>query len=414
MTSQTAVPTATSSSVIVSTSPDPNAKLSLVVQLTIGLIGTFAFLQVYSVQAILPVLMQEFSASETQVGMTVGATVLAIAFMSPFIGMLSDAVGRKNIIIGSLLFLSLPTVMLAFSQSIHSMVIWRFLQGFAVPGITVVTIAYIGEEYVGKNVARLTSFYVSGSVLGGFLGRFITGHLHELIGWRQAFLWMGGLTLVGAIATWFGLPTSKKFVANTNLKSSLNMLYQHLHNRYVITACLLGTCVLFSLVGCFTYINLYLAETPYDLSSSALANIFAVYLIGVVVTPIASTLISRFGAARMVMVAVPMSMIGVLLTLVHPLPWIVVALAVMSSGVFITQSATITYISANVKEGRSLASGLYYMSYYIGGSLGAWVCGLAYAHGGWHATVWVLLGVQVLAFLMASFGLVKKPMPNKT
>lgn len=289
------------------------------------------------------------------------------------------------------------------------MAIWRFLQGLAVPGITVVTIAYIGEEYIGKNVAKLTSFYVSGSVLGGFLGRFLIGHLHELLGWRQAFFWMGGLTLLSAGWVWFGLPKSKKFIANKNLKYSLHILAKHLQNRYVITACLLGTCVLFSLVGCFTYINLYLADEPYHLSSSALANIFAVYLIGVVVTPIASTLITRFGAARMVMVAVPMSMIGLLMTLLAPLMWIIVALAVMSTGVFITQSATITYISANVKEGRSLASGLYYMSYYIGGSMGAWVCGLAYACGGWHMTVGVLLGIQVLAMLMASFGLIRKP-----
>lgn len=133
------------------------------------------------------------------------------------------------------------------------------------------------------------------------------------------------------------------------------------------------------------------------------------YLIGVLVTPIASNLIGKYGAARMVMVAVPVSMVGVLLTLSPPLWLIVIALTVMSCGVFVTQSATITYIAVNVKEGRSLASGLYYMSYYIGGSLGAWVCGLAYTHGHWRMTVCVLLGVQVLAMLMATFGLVKKP-----
>lgn len=386
---------------------------SFLVQLSVGLIGMFAFLQVYSVQAILPVLRQEFLASETQVGMTVGITVMAIAFISPFIGMLSDAVGRKNVIIGSLLFLSIPTVLLGFSQSIPSMIGWRFLQGLAIPGITVVTIAYMGEEYIGKNVVRLTSLYISGTVLGGFLGRFVTGHLQEIIGWRSAFFWMGGVTLLGAVWTWFTLPNSKKFIPNTNLRSSLDMLYQHLHNRYVITACLLGVCVLFSLVGCFTYINLYLSEPPYNLSSAVLANIFLVYLIGMVITPIASTLISRFGAARMVMAALPISMLGVLLCLAHPFGWIVVGLAVMSTGVFITQSATITYISANVTEGRSLASGLYYMCYYLGGSIGAWVCGLAYAHSGWRTTVAVLVGVQILAFLMAAFGLIKKPLPNK-
>lgn len=237
------------------------------------------------------------------------------------------------------------------------------------------------------------------------------GHLQEYIGWRHAFLVMGVITLLGMAWVAWRLPASRRFVANTNLASSLAMLASHLQNRYVVTACLLGACVLFSLVGCFTYINLYLADAPYHLTSASLANIFAVYLIGVVVTPITSTLIGKYGAARMVMVAVPISMLGVILTLSSSLWLIVVALTVMSCGVFVTQSATITYIAVNVKAGRSLASGLYYMSYYIGGSLGAWLCGLAYTQGHWKMTTWVLLGVQCLAFLMATFGLVKKPLP---
>ena len=53
----------------------------------------FAFLQVYSIQAVLPVMMVDFAATEVQAGMIVGATILAIAIMSPFLGMLSDAVG---------------------------------------------------------------------------------------------------------------------------------------------------------------------------------------------------------------------------------------------------------------------------------------------------------------------------------
>ena len=51
---------------------------SWVLKLTIGLIGMFAFLQVYSIQAVLPVLMVDFSATEVQAGMVVGATVMAL------------------------------------------------------------------------------------------------------------------------------------------------------------------------------------------------------------------------------------------------------------------------------------------------------------------------------------------------
>ncbi len=292
---------------------------SWVLKLTIGLIGMFAFLQVYSIQAILPVLMLDLSASEVQAGMVVGATVLAIAIMSPFLGMLSDAVGRKSFIVGALLFLAIPTALIAQSPSIGWMGMWRFMQGLSVPGITVVTIAYIGEEFEGRAVTELMSFYVSGSVLGGFMGRFLLGHLHELIGWRSGYYVMAAMTLIGALWVFKMLPSSRHFVANPNFRSAIQTLGEHLTNRYVVTACLLGACVLFSLVGCFTFINLHLAKAPYNLSTGALANIFAVYLIGVIITPLSTTLLRRFGSARTVRAAVLISITGVLLTLVMPL-----------------------------------------------------------------------------------------------
>jgi len=47
------------------------------------------------------------------------------------------------------------------------------------------------------------------------------------------------------------------------------------------------------------------------------------------------------------------------------------------------------------------------MGYYTGGTLGAWLGGIAYARGQWSLTVWLLLFVQVLALLIASFGMIK-------
>ena len=151
-----------------------------------------------------------------------------------------------------------------------------------------------------------------------------------------------------------------------------------------------------------------MAASPYYLNSAQLADIFAVYLIGMVITPLAGRLIMRFGANRTVLLAVALSVFGVLLSLSTPLWLIVLALAMMSTGVFITQSATINYIAQHVEEGRSLASGLYYMAYYAGGFAGTWLCGIAYAHAGWPNTVSTLIAAQVLAMVIAGVLMVKK------
>ena len=68
----------------------------------------------------------------------------------------------------------------------------------------------------------------------------------------------------------------------------------------------------------------------------------------------------------------------------------------MSSGVFITRSATISYLTSHVSEGRSLASGLYYMGYYGGGS-GAWACALMPKANGLLDSRGLILVVQLIA-----------------
>src|SRR3546814_21062099 len=77
--------------------------------LTIALIGLFAFIQVYSVQSILPELRRDLNASVVEIGNAVGMTVLAVALTPPFIGLLLDAMGRKWLLHASVFSLAVPT-----------------------------------------------------------------------------------------------------------------------------------------------------------------------------------------------------------------------------------------------------------------------------------------------------------------
>jgi predicted MFS family arabinose efflux permease len=367
----------------------------------VWVIGFFAFLNVYSMQAVLPMVMREFGATPVQAGATVGATVLAIALVSPFMGMLSDALGRKRILCSALFALSLPTALIALAPTLGSVVVMRFFQGLAVPGIVVVLIAYLSEEFRDGGVSRMTSTYVGGTVMGGFCGRFITGHVGELLGWRSAFVVLAVLNLLGALWVLWALPASRHFVPNRNIRGALQTLGRHLRNRRFLAICALGFCVLFSLVGSFTYVNLYLAAAPFNLSASGLANVFCVYLLGVVVTPMAGRFILRLGFLRSVLLTLALSACGLLLTLLPALTAVIAGLALSSTGVFICQSATISHIADNVTEGRSLATGIYYLSYYAGGASGAWLAGLAFEGWHWPGSVLSIILFQALACAIA-------------
>uniref|UniRef100_UPI00333E4408 MFS transporter n=1 Tax=Castellaniella defragrans TaxID=75697 RepID=UPI00333E4408 len=391
-------------------SPDDYYSLTVPLMLTVALIGVFAFLQVYSVQSVLPQLQRDLNASVVQIGNAVGMTVLAVALISPFIGMLSDAMGRKWLVVVSVFALAIPTALMTQVQTIHGLWALRFLQGLAVPGVSVVIIAYIGEEFRGASMVRVMTGYVAGTVLGGFLGRFLLGHLTEFMEWRTAFGVMAVLNFAGAWLVWRGLPASRHFVANARFSSGLTTLGQLLRNPSLRAACALGFTVLFFLVGMFTFVNLHLAAAPYYFSPGNLANVFSVYLLGVFVTPLAGHLIPRIGVRRMVLLAVALSILGVLGSLSHSSWGIVVSLAVAACGVFVTQSSIMSFIASRVTSGRSLASGLYYAAYYCGGFVGAWGCGLAYDLGGWPGTVALLVVALSIGWLIA-WRFMPEPMP---
>ena len=115
----------------------------------------------------------------------------------------------------------------------------------------------------------------------------------------------------------------------------------------------------------------------------------------------AGRFIVRFGFLRSVLFSLVASAAGLLLTLFPCLVVVIAGLAICSCGVFICQSATISHIAVNVTEGRSLATGLYYLSYYAGGAAGSWVAGVAFESWKWEGSVFSIIVFQMLAATIA-------------
>ena len=365
------------------------------------LAGFAAFLDIYSTQPLLPLLTRTFDASTFEAGLTITAPTVAVAIFAPVIGRVADRIGLRRVIILSVWSLTVATALAATSQNLHQLIFWRFVQGVATPGIFASAVAYIHEVWPPSHAGRATAAYMTGTILGGFTGRAVSGLMAADVSWQAAF---GALAiLTGAVATaltlWLPLePAGHAPRGATAGQGSMGHLFR---NRRLIATCGVGFTVLFSQVAMFTYVTFHLAAPPYRLSTIALGWLFVTYLVGAVVTPFAGHWIDRYGHRTGIASAMAIGGAGALLTLVPSLPAIVAGLALCATGVFTAQATTSSYIGAVTAKDRALAVGLYSTFYYAGGSTGGALPSLFWASGGWTACVLLVVAMQLAGAAIA-------------
>ena len=370
-------------------------------QLAVGVAGFCAFTNLYPVQAILPELIRQFHATPTQAGLTVSAGTAAVALTAPFSGVISDLWGRKNMILSCLAAVTLITLATALAGSISSLVAWRFAVGLFIPGIFATTVAYITEEWPTREAVETTGIYVSGTILGGFSGRFIAGIATHFGGWHMAFITLGlvDLMLLPLVLRW--LPASRHFRPGEGLGPALAAMGGHLRNPLLLRTFGISFGMLFSLVSIFTYVSLRLAQAPFHLGTGAIGGIFAVYLLGVAVTPVAGRAVTRFGRAPVAVVAICSGILGALMTLAPDLTVLVLGLALFSAGLFVLQSVATGFVPQAAVGSRSAAVGLFVTTYYVGGSLGGVVPGTFWQQYGWSGCITLVCGVLLMIGLLA-------------
>lgn len=360
--------------------------------------GFSAFLNLYAPQSLLPTLVRDLQAGHGTAGWTVGAVTLAIALSSPLAGVVVARVRRRVLL--ALCFAGLvgTTLGCATSPNLPTLIAWRFVQGLCLPPILALTMSYIGEAWPVAEVGRTMAYYVTWNVLGGFSGRFLSGLATAQAGWRSAFLLLAALNLVAAWAVLRAMPDNR---GATGERLDPGALLGHLRDGRMRVAFAAGFTVLFSLVGLFTYVTYHLAAPPFLLGPGWLGALFVVYLVGVVVTPLAGRRIHPGNYGRVLAVSSAVGAAGALLTLLPSLWAVLAGLTVCSSAAFVCQSAATGFVSDVGGAKRSSALGLYLAFYYLGGSAGAAVPGLLWSQAGWPGTIALLLAVDVATMVLA-------------
>lgn len=334
--------------------------------------GAATFLNLYTPQAILPALAAEFGVGQAETGLAVTASLLAVALVAPFAGAISDVLGRRRLIVGASVAVIVPTLLVASAPSFTALLLWRFLQGLLLPFVFTVTVAYIGDECAGAAAIQAAGMYASGSVAGGFLGRFIAGVATDFAGWRIGFAAVAAVTALAAAVIALTLPQERNFrPLRGGVQATLRGWREHVGNRRLWGCCAVGSGMLFSVVATFTFVNLRLAAAPFGLSPGALGSVFAVYLVGVVTTPMATRAAVHVGRVRTALLGATVAVAGEVLTLAPSLPLIVLGLMAACAGLFAAQALALGYLGVAVPRARSSAVGMYVAVYYVGGALGA-------------------------------------------
>lgn len=359
-------------------------------------LATFALL--YCVQPILPVLSHEFgiSPASSSISLSISTAMLAIGLL--FTGPLSDAIGRKNVMVTALLLASCCTLLSTMMSSWHGILVMRALVGLSLSGVAAVGMTYLSEEIHPSFVAFSMGLYISGNSIGGMSGRLLSGVFTGFFTWRVAVAVIGCFALASALMFWKILPPSRHFRPSSLRPKTLLINFRlHWRDRGLPLLFLEGFLLMGSFVTLFNYIGYRLMQSPWMLSQAVVGLLSVAYLTGTWSSPKAGAMTSKYGRGPVMIAFTAMMLLGLLLTLFSSLWAIFTGMLLFTAGFFAAHSVASSWIGPRAKRARGQASSLYLFSYYLGSSVAGTLGGVFWHSYGWNGVGGFIAAMLVLA-----------------
>lgn len=166
-----------------------------------------------------PAMATEFAVPRSQLGPLLSAALFGMAAGSFISGSLADRIGRKPVLIGSVLLFGVCTLVCAFVHSMPGLTLLRVLTGLGLGG----AMPCAGPLLAEYMPARRRSFFVSlmycGFPLGASAGGFMAAALIPHLGWPSVFVVGGVLPVILAVCMSV-LPESLSFMMANNWPSA--------------------------------------------------------------------------------------------------------------------------------------------------------------------------------------------------
>ncbi|MBP7079940.1 MAG: multidrug effflux MFS transporter [Rhodocyclaceae bacterium] len=183
------------------TTPPPRQLVLILAALT--MIGPFA---IDTYLPAFPAMAQGLHTTDVLVQQTLAAYLIPFAFMMLWHGAISDALGRKRVILVGLAFFLAASLVCAFATSIETLLLGRVLQGLSAGVGVIVSRAMVRDLYDGADAQKLMAHVSILFAIAPAIAPIIGGWILQYFDWHGIFFFLSGFTLLLFIACALWLP----------------------------------------------------------------------------------------------------------------------------------------------------------------------------------------------------------------
>ena len=158
---------------------------------------------------ILPLYAKTFAASGVEIALVFTAFSISRALLGPFVGRLSDHIGRKSLMLLGLAIYAGTSLLYVSADSLWELGLFRFLQGIGSVMVGPLAQAYVGDMTPrGKEGRYMNAFYAS-QFFGMAIGPVLGGTIGAALSYEFAFFVMGGLSLLSVLLVAITVPADR-------------------------------------------------------------------------------------------------------------------------------------------------------------------------------------------------------------
>ena len=144
----------------------------------------------------LPAISTHFNVTKTFVQLTVASYVIAVGLAQLLAGPISDAYGRKNLLLIAIFTQLLAVLAIIFSPSIDWMILFRFVQGLGAAFMLVPARAILNDVFHGSELKKQFNYCTISFALGPTIAPFLGGYLQHYFGCQANFIFISHPNLI--------------------------------------------------------------------------------------------------------------------------------------------------------------------------------------------------------------------------